>query len=183
MKSDDHLRHPFQYRYQGDGFTIDFVEEPTVIWNGEAEMAALGSMILKEQAATNLVDALTEDDFFLPAHRIMFEAMSAILERGSKIDLVTLKNELVDMSKLDDVGGEEALIEVAEAVPSAANAMHYANILTEKSCRRRLLGLAQRFVKLSRTQQAFDPAIEWAIGELEKIRSDRRAASERVNGR
>lgn len=113
----------------------------------EAEMSALGAMLLTERAATEVVDILSEDDFYVPAHREIFKAIKQLLMNAKAIDLVTLKDELIVRNKLDEVGGVEYLVQIAEAVPSAANAAYYAGIVQDKATLRRLEDAGHEIVK------------------------------------
>ncbi len=104
----------------------------------EAEMSTLGSMILSDRAAEEIVTILEDVDFYRPAHQEIFRAMRQLVNNSRPIDLVTLRNELVAREKLYEVGGEDYLIQVAEYVPSAANANYYAQIVLDKATLRRL---------------------------------------------
>lgn len=112
-------------------------------------MSALGSMILKEQAAEQLLGLLDERDFYFPAHREIFRAMQQLSVAFKAIDLVTLRNELESRGKLEAAGGEDYLIQIAESVPSAANAEYYAQILKEKSVLRNLNTAGHEIIKLT----------------------------------
>ncbi len=104
----------------------------------EAEMAALGSMMLSERAAEEVQAILTEYDFYQPAHRQIFLAIKQLLMSAKSIDLVTIKDELLARSMLLEVGGTEYLVQVAESVPTASNAVYYAEIVQDKATMRRL---------------------------------------------
>lgn len=125
------------------------VQEPLPLFNLEAEMSALGSMILKEQAAEQLLGLLEDKDFYFPAHREMYRAMRQLSVQFKAIDLVTLRNELQARGKLAEVGGEDYLIQVAESVPSAANAEYYAGIVKDKALLRNLNTAGHEIVKLT----------------------------------
>jgi len=56
----------------------------------DAERVVLGSVLLKPSALDEMVSVLCSDDFFLPAHRNVFEAMVAINRRKHPIDTITL---------------------------------------------------------------------------------------------
>jgi replicative DNA helicase len=124
-------------------------QELLPLYNLEAEVSVLGSMILKEQAAEQVLGILTEEDFYFPAHREIFRAMRQLSINYKAIDLVTLKNELVARNKLGEVGGEDYLIQVAEGVPSAANATYYADIVKDKSLLRNLNSAGHDILKLT----------------------------------
>ena len=86
--------------------------------------------------ATNL----EVDDFFLPVHREIFEAMLAIDKRRQALDIIAVADELKTrgmLARLD--GGESYLLTLANAVPTAENVLHYARIVREKSTLRRLI--------------------------------------------
>lgn len=106
--------------------------------NLEAEMSALGSMLLSERAAEELVIRLEERDFYRPAHRTMFRAMRQLVQNNRRIDFVTLKEELMARNNLADVGGEDYILQIAEYTPSPANSTYYADIVLDKSKLRQL---------------------------------------------
>lgn len=116
----------------------------------EAEMSTLGSMILKEQAVEEVFAILSEEDFYLPSHREIFKAMRALSNDSKPIDLLTLRIELQQKGVLASVGGEDYLIQLADSVPSAANAAYYANIVQDKSTLRRLDSVGHEIVKTVR---------------------------------
>lgn len=113
-------------------------EELVPLHSLEAEMSTLGSMILSDRAAEEIVTMLDESDFYRPAHKEVFRAIRQLVNNSRAVDLVTLKNELIAREKLYEVGGEDYLIQIAEYVPSAANATHYAQIVLDKATLRRL---------------------------------------------
>lgn len=108
------------------------------LYSVEAEMSTLGSMLLSERAAEEIVSIIGEDDFYNPTHREIFRAMRQLLNNSKPIDLVTLKNELLAREKFADIGGDDYLMQIAEVVPSAANATYYAQIVLDRATLRRL---------------------------------------------
>ena len=107
-------------------------------------MSALGSMLLSERAAEEIVTILDEQDFYRPAHRLIFKAMKQLIHNHKPIDILTLKDELLDRGNLLDIGGEDYLLEIAEYVPSPSNSNYYAQIVMDKSTLRRLEDAGQR---------------------------------------
>lgn len=109
----------------------------------EAEMSLLGSMLLDPQVVGDVVMLIKEgEDFYKPANGIIFDAMLELYEANTALDVVQLNQMLADRDVLDAVGGVEYLVELANAVPSAANAMHYARLVREKATVRRLIDAA-----------------------------------------
>ena len=109
----------------------------------EAEMCLLGSMLLDPQAVGDVIQLVrSADDFYKPANGSIFSAIVELYDRTSQLDLVQLHQLLIDRALLEDVGGQNYLIELAESVPSAANAMHYARLVREKAMIRHLIDAA-----------------------------------------
>jgi replicative DNA helicase len=107
----------------------------------DAERSALGGVLIKPSAIDELLTSLTADDFFLPAHREIFEAMVAIERRRQPIDVISLTDELKTRGGLPRLeGGEAYLIEIANGVPTAENIEHYVRLVKEKATLRRLIG-------------------------------------------
>jgi replicative DNA helicase len=133
------------------------------IQNEEAEISALGAMLLSEQACLEVQGILSEKDFYHPAHREIFRSILNLLHKNSAVDLVTLKNDLLEREQLINVGGLDYLIHIAESVPSAANAQYYAQIVLDKSTERNLESAAHNILKIVResdndTQQKVNQA-------------------------
>jgi replicative DNA helicase len=108
--------------------------------NIEAEKSVLGAIFIKPSAFDEVGTNLEVDDFFLPVHREIFEAMLAIDKRRQALDHVAVADELKTRGMLGRLeGGESYLIALANAVPTAENALHYARIVREKATLRRLI--------------------------------------------
>lgn len=144
----------------------------------EAEMSVLGSMILSTSAATGIIGRLEERDFYRPAHRLIFRAMGELIKHGREIDLVTLRAELVEKACLPDVGGIDFLIELAEYVPSAANAEDYAEIVIDRRRLRDLEELGGKIVALVHDSEGgtatekFDKAGDMFIGAQDGLHEE-----------
>ncbi|QWF35658.1 replicative DNA helicase [Latilactobacillus curvatus] len=114
--------------------------------NNEAEQAVLGAVFISGDALVEAMEYVTADDFYRKAHRLIFKTMVELNERGEGIDAVTLKSALDAQNQLEDIGGIGYLAELAEAVPTAANVVYYAKIVSEKAMLRRLIQTAQNIV-------------------------------------
>lgn len=105
----------------------------------EAEKATLGSVLLKPSALDEIAD-LAVDDFFLPAHREIFEAMLELDRRGRPIEIVQLTDELRARGMLPRLeGGETYLLALANSVSLGDQARHFASIVAKKAQLRRLI--------------------------------------------
>ena len=118
----------------------------TLPHNLDAERAVLGAILIRNEAinaATVLIDSA---DFFRAAHRIVFDRMVALSQRGQAIDFVTLVEELDRTGQVEEVGGAAYVAALTDGVPRATNVEHYARIVKEKSTRRRLIVSANQIL-------------------------------------
>lgn len=116
--------------------------------NISAEQAALGSMLLQEEAILRSVDLLKPEDFYRKSHQIIFKSILDLFEKNQGVDLVTLTEELNKRSLLEDVGGVTYLTNLINSVPTAANIEYYIKIIEEKSILRNLINNATKIVSM-----------------------------------
>ncbi len=111
-----------------------------------AEQAVLGGLMLSPESLSKVSDWLKESDFFRKDHRLIFRAVSELKRRGAPCDAVTLGDwfEANDLAQI--IGGSSYLIELANATPSAANIVAYAEIVVEKSKLRALMATGNKMV-------------------------------------
>ncbi len=106
----------------------------------EAEQAVLGGVFLKPDSLFILVDILSEADFYLPAHSLIFGAFRTLFQKSAPIDLVSTAEQLKSQSQLEEAGGAIYLADLGRSIISAANAEYYANLVRDKSMARQLIG-------------------------------------------
>lgn len=117
--------------------------------NIEAEQSLLGSLLIDRDGMIKIADSITPEDFYKDAHRAIFECMMDLFGKREPIDLLSLGNRLDEKKELEQVGGRSYLIELANAVPTAAHIVHYANIIQKKATLRRLQKAAADMTNLS----------------------------------
>ncbi len=121
--------------------------------NLDSEKALLGSIMLKPDAIYDIMDILHSDSFYAEKHRMIFIAMMDLFGKREPIDLLSLSARLKEQSKLEQVGGSTFLTELVNAVPSASNAKHYAEMIHKKSVLRNLIGAADQISELGYDEQ------------------------------
>ncbi|MFD0716140.1 replicative DNA helicase [Paenibacillus sp. GCM10027626] len=114
--------------------------------NTEAEQAVLGAILLQTEALVTSMERLRSEDFYMPSHQLIYEAMIELGEANEPIDLVTLTSYLQDRQQLEEIGGVSYLMKLGNAVPTAANVDYYAQLVEEKSILRRLIRTATQIV-------------------------------------
>ena len=112
--------------------------------NLEAEEAVLGGVLTAGRLLVEVAAVLEETDFYRPAHRAIWRAMLRLADRSEPTDPVTVLGELDHAGELADVGGGPFLHTLVAAVPTVANAAHYAQLVAETARRRRVIDLGIR---------------------------------------
>lgn len=124
----------------------------------EAEQSVLGGLLLDNQAWDRVSELVVDQDFYSRPHRLIYQAMSRLSEKGLPIDLVTLQEELERNEYLDTVGGFSYLVEIARVTPSAANISAYAEIVRERAVVREMIAVANEIVESGYDTQGRDAA-------------------------
>lgn len=114
--------------------------------NIEAEQAVLGSIFLDAESIIEAMEYIETKDFYRRSHQLIFETMLNLNNRSEAIDVITVKDQLENQKLVEDVGGLSYLSELALAVPTAANIVHYAKIVEQKSLLRNLIQTATDIV-------------------------------------
>lgn len=140
----------------------------------EAEMSALGAMLLSQRVCDLLLGILSEKHFYRPAHRHMFVAMRRVTEFKGAVEFPSLKEQLIEDGNLQNIGGEDYILQVMDFPPGPANAMHYAKVLMDY-CFRREIALAGILANEIGEEDATVPKIREriasAMDDLSKIRA------------
>lgn len=113
-----------------------------------AEQSVLGGMLLSKDAIADVVEILRSNDFYRPAHAIVFDAVLDLYGRGEPADPVMVTAALTDSGDIGRVGGIAYLHDLVNTVPTAANAAYYARIVAERAVLRRLVEAGTRIVQL-----------------------------------
>jgi replicative DNA helicase len=116
--------------------------------NLEAEASLLGAILIDSDALVKIADSLQPADFYDAKHRHIYEAVTALYEKRSPIDVLTLADQLKANGYLDMVGGASYLTELTNFVPTAAHVEQYADIVAQKAMRRRLIKASQELTTL-----------------------------------
>ncbi len=134
--------------------------------NVEAEASVLGSILIDNKAADNIIPMLKLDDFYLAPHRIIFGVMKELQNESKPIDTVSVADKLDYLGKLDEVGSVTYLAELSESVPSAANAEYYANIIKRDALTRRVIQAANSIAQKGYDSETGTEALEYAEKEI-----------------
>ncbi|MHB0915002.1 MAG: replicative DNA helicase [Thermoleophilia bacterium] len=145
--------------------------------NLEAEESVLGAMMMNQSAVVAAAERVGRNDFYRDSHRMIFQSIIDLYNRGEPVDLLTVTDDLAVKGVLDQVGGKAYIHSVASAVPSVANASRYAEMVRESSILRGLVQVGNRIANLGyeRTGEVKD-----LLDEAEQMVFE--LAQERVRG-
>ena len=115
--------------------------------NLEAEQAVLGGLLMEQEAWDEVVDVVSEEDFYSPAHRQIYAAMKELHKKNSIVDLITINDYLLQHQQLDAVGGVPYLNEILEATTSTAGITGYAKIVKEKALLRQVIQMSHSTIE------------------------------------
>ncbi|HEY9570108.1 MAG TPA: replicative DNA helicase [Metalysinibacillus sp.] len=114
--------------------------------NKEAEQSIIGAIFLQPESLIVASERLQPQDFYQTAHQQIFEVMLELSDKGSPVDVVTVSEVFAARKALEEIGGLGYLLDLSNAVPTAANVEYYADIVSEKSVLRRLIRTATKIV-------------------------------------
>jgi replicative DNA helicase len=121
-----------------------------------AEQSVIGGMLLSKDAIADCVEVLKSNDFYRPAHELIYDAILDLYGRGEPADAITVSDELTKRGDLSRVGGQAYLHQLIASVPTAANAGYYGQIVAERAVLRRLVDAGTRIVQMGYGQGGGD---------------------------
>ncbi|MGN9786250.1 replicative DNA helicase [Nonomuraea sp. ZG12] len=136
-------------------------------------------MLLSKDAIADVVEVLRSDDFYRPAHQMIYDVVTDLYGRGEPADAVTVFDELQKRGEMARVGGAAYLHTLTAVVPTAANAGYYAKIVREQAILRRLIEAGTRIVSFGYGGQneEVDDLVDRAQAEIYKV-TERRTSED-----
>ena len=132
----------------------------------EAESSVLGGLLLDNSAWDRMGDLLTDNDFYRHEHKLIFSAISILINGSKPADVITVFEQLQNQGKAEGMGGLGYLNSLAQYVPSSSNIRRYAEIVRERSILRKLVTASDEIAT-----NAFSPqgrAVEKILDEAEQ---------------
>lgn len=141
-------------------------ESPTPPYSQDAEESVLGCLLESKSAIATVSAILDPEDFFVPAHQTIYEAVMALFRRGDPVDAITVAEELTRQGSIERVGGKLRLAELLGAYGSASSAPFYARIVAENAQLRSLVDVGNRVMQIG---YEHSEDVTGAVAEAEKL--------------
>ncbi len=108
----------------------------------EAERAVLSACLQSPDALSESMEVLRPEDFYVPRHRMVYEAMIHLSEGGEPADLITLADYLDKKGELEKLGGPAELDAMLDVAVSPANVSYHARIVRQRSILREIIAIS-----------------------------------------
>lgn len=117
----------------------------------EAEEAVIGAILISEPVFSEVSIVLRDGavEFYYIRLRYIWEAVCRLVDRQAPIDPLTVAEELDDMGRLEDVGGQGYLAALLNQAPSVLNAWSYAKNVHNDYIRRLLIKAANTIAEVA----------------------------------
>jgi replicative DNA helicase len=112
----------------------------------EAERSILGAILLDDKAVYSARSVVTSDDFYLEAHRTIFEIMLQLALEQKPVDPILVRSRLEQKACLEKVGGVVYLASLTDGLPRGINVPHYAGVVKSRSTLRRMIQLSDELM-------------------------------------
>jgi replicative DNA helicase len=124
----------------------DLLIEQSLPVNLDAERFVLGALMTDAAAFLQVGGKVTDEDFSLEKHRVIYRRICDLQDRSENIDRVTLANELMKHGELQSVDGLSYLVSLDDGLPQIHNLDSYVSIIKEKSLLRRIITVSQGLI-------------------------------------
>lgn len=107
----------------------------------ESERGVLGSALVESKRVLDLcsIKGLSEESFYLSAHKQLFQTLQTMFQNAREIDLLTVGEELKKNGRLDPLGGYAFLEGLIDSTPTSAHAEFYIDIVQQQHLLRRII--------------------------------------------
>ncbi len=142
--------------------------------NLESEQCVIGSIIVEEQTLVPVAEILDREDFYIDAHKVIYDSMIELGNERKPIDMITLTNRLKEKGYLDQVGGVTYLTSITNMIPTTSNVKVYAEIVKKNSTLRKLIKASNDIISMGyEASDSLDDILNVAEKKIFDISQDR----------
>ncbi len=133
----------------------------------EIEEAVLGALMLLDDVEYDYAAQLKPEVFYKEAHQKIYKAIQQLIQQNKKVDLFTVKEQLLANGDLEIIGGAAYLARLTYNVGSAAHLDYHIKILIQKYIQRELIKVATELQNRAYDASVdVDELLDFAEGQL-----------------
>ncbi|NUF49556.1 replicative DNA helicase [Gilliamella sp. ESL0250] len=114
-------------------------------YSNDTERSVLGALLIDNSCIDDTFE-IKVDDFYIPQHKLIFNAIVSLIQEGQHADILTVSQALSE-EQLKNCGGLAYLAELSRDTPRATNFKHYASILRNYTKARSANNIAKTLIK------------------------------------
>jgi len=140
------------------------------------EQSVLGMIFLDPMIVQSIADKLSVHDFYFKRHQLIYDVILSLFQNGSKIDYLTVINQLSTQELLASAGGEDYIFQLADTATSTANLDYYINIVKDKAVIRNMIYTAKKITEDGYKADNMAEYIDEAEKQVFHVASSRRTS-------
>lgn len=121
----------------------------------DLEQAVLGAIMLEKSALAEAAEIISEDSFYLDAHKAIWRAIQRLDLKNSPVDILTVTQELIGSNELEAIGGPFEVAKLTNSVVSSANIEAHSRIVQQKFMLREQAAVGAEMAK-----EAYEPGAD-----------------------
>lgn len=154
-------------------------------YSEEAERTTLGTILYEPETIRICTKKdITPNHFYIPAHRLIFEAMQDLQTKGRPTDILLVAERLRDKGQLDAVGGSLALDRMVDMHLTVAHFDHYLEEVTKHWKRRGIIHCGreaeEKAYNSDETEDEIISALKQSLSKIEFSKNGHKTIPESV---
>ena len=113
------------------------------------ERTILGQLVLENSLISEAEQLLTDQDFHLASHRLIWQTIVEMNKQGRSIDLVTLSAEINLKGQLQQIGGHTEIARLIDGIPRSDTIEPYARTLKRFTMWRNIIAISYGIIDKS----------------------------------
>ena len=124
----------------------------------EAEKSVLGAILSDFRAFDVAIEIIKPENFYLESHKLIFQTMMSMSQKGQKIDLVSICHELKKTGDLEAAGNPFYISQLTNSVLNTVYVEQHSRIILEKFMAREIIRIGHEMVTsgYDETKDVFD---------------------------
>ncbi len=141
------------------------------------EQSVLGSLMVYPKVMQDCQELdLHTDEFYLPSHQQIFQAILDVNEKGQPIDMNTVITRLQEMDQLESSQGADYIIRLADSAISSATSKSYIETIKNKAQLRQLIYVADHISEEGYSSEDIDVVLDDAEKSIMDVTRHRRGS-------